>query len=111
MGETSGTLLQAFGHAKACIVSDYEQFADFPPTICWKAAVDDVEIPELVALLEHLLGNPAARRQLGQNALEWLENHSSREVAAEGYADVVCRVIDQQHACRTSYEIPRAVAV
>lgn len=83
MGETSGTLMQSFGHGKACIVSQFQQYADFPDSVCWKVDVDELEIPQLVAYLEHLLRNPGVRRQLGENARNYVARYASWEHVAE----------------------------
>lgn len=93
MGESSGTLIWAFGRGKACIVSNYQQFADLPDDVCWKADVDDGEVPQLVAMLEHLLRHPETRDQLGRNGQRWVRQYATYAVAAKGYMQVLQNVI------------------
>ncbi len=89
MGESSATLVWALAHGKACLVSNYQQFADLPDDVCWKADVDESEIPQLTAMLEHLLRHPETRNQLGRNAKRWVRQYASYPVAAQGYMQVI----------------------
>jgi glycosyltransferase involved in cell wall biosynthesis len=97
MGESSGTMIRALGEGKALIVSNFQQFADFPDDVCWKADVDEYEVPQLVAMLEHLLRNPATRAQLGRNAQRWVRQYSTFKLAAQGYVQVIHALLAQQH--------------
>lgn len=89
MGESSGALMKAFTYGKACIVSNYQQFAELPNSVCWKVDIDDLEVPQLVAYLEELMRNSAARNQLGNNAAFFAANYSSYEIAAKLYNHVI----------------------
>ncbi len=93
LGESSGALMTALGQGKACIVSNYQQFSEFPDSVCWKVDIGDLEIPLLVAYLEELMRNPAARKQLGKNAAFFAANYSSYEVAAKLYSLAISKVI------------------
>lgn len=105
MGESSGTLIWAFGRGKACIVSNYQQFADLPDDVCWKADVDDSEIPQLVAMLEHLLRHPETRDQLGRNGQRWVRQYATYAVAAKGYLQVLNEAIQRK---RTAVPLRKA---
>jgi glycosyltransferase involved in cell wall biosynthesis len=96
MGESSGTLIWAFGRGKACIVSNYQQFADLPDDVCWKADVDESEGTQLVAMLEHLLRHPETRDQLGRNGQRWVRQYATYAVAAKGYMQVIDAAIASQ---------------
>jgi glycosyltransferase involved in cell wall biosynthesis len=98
MGESSGTMIRALGEGKALIVSNYQQFADFPDDVCWKADVDENEVPQLIAMLEHLLRCPATRSQLGRNGQRWVRQFSTYPVAALGYRQVINEVLKRQHS-------------
>lgn len=91
MGETSAILMRALSYGKACIVSNYCQFAELPDSVCWKVDIDHREISQLIAYLEELMQNLGARKQLGRNAKFYMENYSTYESSAGLY----CNVIDE----------------
>lgn len=94
VGESSGTLARALGMGKPCLVSRYQQFAELPDDVCWKADVDELEVPQLAAYLECLIRRPEVRRRLGTNAQQYVRLFASWELAAELYAAClheVCR--------------------
>lgn len=86
VGESSGTLARALGMGKPCLVSRYQQFAELPDEVCWKADVDELEVPQLAAYLECLIRRPEVRRRLGANAQQYVRLFASWELAAELYA-------------------------
>ena len=43
---------------------EHRQFAELPDDVCWKADVDEAEVPQLVAYLECMIRRPEVRRQL-----------------------------------------------
>ncbi len=86
VGESSGTLARALGMGKPCLVSRYQQFAELPDDVCWKADVDELEVPQLAAYLECLIRRPEVRRALGANAQQYVRLFASWELAAELYA-------------------------
>lgn len=94
-GESSASLMTALGYGKACIISDYHQFAELPNSVCWKAEIGEMEVPQLVAYLEELMRNPAARKQLGKNAAFFAANYSSYEIAANLYAGIIEKISKQ----------------
>ncbi len=85
-------LAASFHLAKASLVSHERQFAELPHSACWKVERNAYELPQLVAYVEALLQNPAARRQLGENARFFAQTYATCEVAAGLYLDVVHRV-------------------
>lgn len=89
MGESSAALMKALGYGKACILSNYQQFAEIPNSVCWKVDINEMEIPQLVAYLEELMRNPAARQQLGKNAHFFIKNYSSYKITAKLYRAVL----------------------
>jgi glycosyltransferase involved in cell wall biosynthesis len=96
LGESSAALLKTLGYGKACIVSNYQQFAEFPDSVCWKVDLDELEVPQIVAYLQELMRNPAARKQLGKNAAFFAENYSSYELAARLYSYIVNKTVLNQ---------------
>jgi glycosyltransferase involved in cell wall biosynthesis len=89
MGESSAALMKTLAYGKACLVSNYQQFAELPNSVCWKVDIGELEVPQIVAYLKELMRNPAARKQLGKNAAFFVENYSSSEIAAQLYASVI----------------------
>lgn len=97
LGESSAALLKTLGYGKPCIVSNYQQFAEFPDSVCWKVDLDELEVPQIVAYLKELMRNPAARKQLGKNAAFFAEHYSSYELAARLYANVINNTLSHQN--------------
>ncbi|PMB27989.1 glycosyltransferase [Fischerella thermalis] len=93
LGESSAALMTALGYGKTCIVSNYQQFTELPNSVCWKVDIGDLEVPLLVAYLEELMRNPAARKQLGKNAAFFTANYSSYEIAGKLYSLAISRVM------------------
>lgn len=68
MGESSATLCEAFKHAKAVIVSELNQYDEYPDEVCWKVPVCKYETKLLIRYLQYLVDNPSVRNVLGNNA-------------------------------------------
>ncbi|MEH2231677.1 MAG: glycosyltransferase [Nostoc sp.] len=98
LGESSAALMKVLSYGRACITSNYQQFSEIPNHVCWKVDIGDLEIPQLVAYLEELMRNPAARKQLGKNAAFFAANYSSYEIAAKFYTKVISKVVNSQIA-------------
>ena len=89
MGESSASLLSALGMGKACIVSDYQQFGEFPKSACVKVAPEQPEeIEQIAGALARLLGSPAERTALGRRAQQYTRDHASFAYAAQRYVAV-----------------------
>ncbi|MBN8729200.1 MAG: methyltransferase domain-containing protein [Acidobacteria bacterium] len=86
VGETSGTLLRAFGMSKAAIVSDVGSFAEFPDEVCLKVPVDASEEDTLFESLNLLVSRPDLARSLGAHARAWVERECSWSHVARLYA-------------------------
>ncbi|MBK7931065.1 MAG: methyltransferase domain-containing protein [Bryobacterales bacterium] len=86
VGETSGTLLRAFGMSKAAIVSDVGSFAEFPDDVCLKVPVDASEEDTLFESLNLLVSRPDLARSLGAQARAWVERECSWSRVARLYA-------------------------
>lgn len=87
VGETSGTLLRAFGMGKAAVVSDVGSFAEFPGGVCLKVPVDATEEDTIYELLNLLVSRPALAHALGARAREWVERECSWPRVARLYAE------------------------
>ena len=89
MGESSGTLCQQLKAGKPVIVSELNQYTEFPDEVCWKVPVDGYEEHILRKMLEHLITHEETRQQLGANAKRYADTALTCENIAEMYARVL----------------------
>lgn len=73
MGESSGTLCEAMKYGKAIIVSDLNQYKEFPDEVCWKLPIDSNEETILKIYLKYLIDNPSIREIMGENARNYAD--------------------------------------
>ena len=95
MGESSGTLCEAFKYGKPVIVSDINQYKEYPDEICWKLPVNDNEIEILTTMLVYLIEHPKIRKVLGANACRYADEVLNPEKIAQQYRDVLVNVIQR----------------
>ncbi|HWT02213.1 MAG TPA: glycosyltransferase family 4 protein [Pyrinomonadaceae bacterium] len=74
MGEASGTLMHALAAARPTIVSDLNQYREFPDKVCWKLADGENQADELYAYLRALLSDKYLRAAISNNAAEYVRN-------------------------------------
>jgi len=74
MGEASGTLMHALAAGKPAIISDINQYREFPDRVCWKLTHDENEAQLLYEYLTVLLSNRNVREAISANALEYAES-------------------------------------
>ena len=74
MGEGSLTLMHALAAGKPTIVSDANQYREFPDKVCWKLVHDQNENELLFEYLRTLLSEPAVRAAMSANASEYVKN-------------------------------------
>lgn len=74
MGEASGTLMHALAAGKPAIISDINQYREFPDRVCWKLTHDENEAPLLYEYLTVLLSNRNVREAISANALDYAES-------------------------------------
>lgn len=84
-GETSGALIRLLGSGKAVIVSNLNQFADWPDEVCLKVDLGPAEGAMLHYYLRRLVEDAGLRRQLGENARRYVQAHHAIEGSARGY--------------------------
>ena len=85
VGESSGSLLRAFGLGKAVLVSDVGAFAEYPDEICLKAPVDETEEEVLLEYLNLLVTRPGVARAMGERAREWVRKECNWDLCARRY--------------------------
>lgn len=71
MGESSGTLAHALAAGRPTIVSDMNQYREFPHSVCWKLTHDSNETDLLFEYLAVLLREPNLRRAMSANAIDF----------------------------------------
>ena len=74
MGEGSLTLMHALAAGKPTIVSDANQYREFPDKVCWKLVHDQNENELLFEYLRTLLSEPRVRAAMSANAAEYVKN-------------------------------------
>ncbi len=85
MGESSGTLCESFKCGKPVIVSDINQYREYPDEVCWKLPVDRNEEKILIRYLERLIEQKDVKNALSQNAKNYADNVLSLEQIAYQY--------------------------
>lgn len=89
-GETSGSLLRLLAMGIPVLVSNVNQFKEFPDDCCWKVDVDETEEDLLLAYMQELADNELLRWKMGQNAHRYiLENDYSWESVARAYINFI----------------------
>ena len=94
VGESSGTLLRAFGMGKAVVVSAVGSFLEYPDSICLKAPVDSSEDEHLFSYLNLLASRPEVARALGERAQAWVQRECGWGIVAAAYRDFLESVIE-----------------
>ncbi len=89
MGEASGTLCEAFKFGKPVLVSEVNQYVEYPDEICWKVVPGPYEVTLLTEMLEYLIDNPDVRRALGENAQAYADTVLSPEKISKRYYDII----------------------
>lgn len=74
MGEASLTLMQALAAARPTIISDVNQYREFPDKVCWKLAHDENQAQVLYAYLKALLSDKDLRAAISRNAARYVKN-------------------------------------
>ena len=65
--------MHALAAGKPAIVSDINQYREFPDRVCWKLAHDEHEAQLLYEYLVVLLSNRNLRKAISANALDYAE--------------------------------------
>jgi glycosyltransferase involved in cell wall biosynthesis len=74
MGEGSLTLVHALAAAKPTIISDANQYTEFPDKVCWKLTHDENEAELLCDYLTVLLSNKNVRAAQSENAVNYVKS-------------------------------------
>lgn len=93
-GETSATVMRAFGAGRPVLVSDLPQYGALDDRFCWRVPTDPPVAA--AAALEVMLGvalDPEAAREAGRLARRFVEGSASIEGVAERYAGLARRIV------------------
>lgn len=91
MGEASGTLMHALATAKPTIISDANQYREFPDKVCWKLAHDNNEAEVLYAYLGALLSDKNLRTAISANSADYVTNVLGWEKITAQWVEVISR--------------------
>jgi hypothetical protein len=80
---------------KPLVVSSDGAFAELPDGGCAKVEVGGDEEEVLLAYLRALAGDPELRRSMGSNARHHVEAHHSLAGAAQSYAAILRRAVEE----------------
>ncbi|MBZ5621441.1 MAG: methyltransferase domain-containing protein [Acidobacteriia bacterium] len=85
-GETSGTMMRAFGLAKTVIVSDAGASRELPDDVCIRIPPDGYEKTVLVECMKWLLESPSRMEEIGSRAQQWVGDRCTWPKVAGMYA-------------------------
>lgn len=91
MGEGSLTLMQALAAAKPTIISDVNQYREFPDNVCWKLAHDENQAEALYAYISALLSDRNLRAAISANAAAYVRNVLAWEKITAQWVDFISR--------------------
>jgi len=97
-GETSGTMMRAFGMGKTVVVSDIGSSRDLDDHICVRIPCDQYQNRVLLQSLEWLLSDRSITATIGRNARDWVVRACTWEKTAAMYADFLHSVVHPQPA-------------
>jgi glycosyltransferase involved in cell wall biosynthesis len=97
-GEMSGAILRVMSKGKPVILSNYEQFGEFPDDCCLKVDLGPAEVPMIARYLDLLAEDPQLRQRIGENARSFVNAHNSMERTIQGYLEVLDEVDRENHA-------------
>lgn len=92
MGESSATLCEAFKYGKPVLVSNINQYREFPDEVCWKIDVGNFEVPLLETMLEYLINNTDVRNVLGENAMEYANSVLNPDNIVKQYYEIINKI-------------------
>jgi len=84
-GESSGTMMRAFGLAKPVIVSAIGGVRELPDDICIKIPRDRHEMRVIAECLKWLLSNPEEAAETGARAKKWVGDECTWDKVAHRY--------------------------
>jgi glycosyltransferase involved in cell wall biosynthesis len=98
-GETSGTMMRAFGAGRLVITSDLPQTRHFDSAFCLRVPIEPMaEAQELIGAMERILADPHQARAAGKLARDYVAEQASWPLAAAGYRAALSQLDSQDRA-------------
>lgn len=91
-GQMSATLMRAIAAGKPVIISDIDDWRDFPEDFCMRVATDEREVQELAQHLRKLSGDPILRRMMGESARRYYEEYATIKHMARHYLEAIAAI-------------------
>lgn len=91
MGEASGTLMHALAAARPTIISDSNQYREFPDKVCWKLIHDENQAEVLYAYLRTLLSDKSLRAAISKNSAEYVSSVFAWEKIIARWTQVILK--------------------
>jgi glycosyltransferase involved in cell wall biosynthesis/SAM-dependent methyltransferase len=95
-GETSGTMMRAFGMGKVVVVSDTGASSEVPDDVCVHIPPDEFEERTLAGMMEWLLEDPSRMQEIGRQAQDWVREFSTWPRVAQMYASFIKGAVDSR---------------
>lgn len=92
-GETSASVLRLLAAGLPTLVSDVGWFAELPDAVCRKVASGVEEEKVVFRHLSELAGDKALRRQVGEQARDYVCSRHSLEGAAQAYMSFIQNIL------------------
>jgi glycosyltransferase involved in cell wall biosynthesis len=92
-GEMSGSILRVMSKGKPVLLTNYEQFSEFPDDCCLKVDLGPAEVPTIVAYLRLLAEDPVLRQRIGENARRHVGVHNAMQRTIAGYVRAIKAVV------------------
>lgn len=91
MGEASGTLMHALAAAKPTIISNLNQYREFPDKVCWKLTHDEYQAEVLYAYIGALLSSRSLRAAISNNSANYVSSVLGREKIIARWIEILSR--------------------
>jgi glycosyltransferase involved in cell wall biosynthesis len=99
---TSANILKIMAFAKPVLISDLGELLDIPASACLKMPLDDAEIPCIVEAFQRLYQDREYRRNMGQEARNFVKTHHSLQQGAGKYLDFCREIVSSSQPGYTS---------
>lgn len=90
-GESSGTMMRAFGMGKPVLVSNVGSVHDLPDDVCFRIPRDRHEMAVIRECLKWVLEHPSEAAEVGENARDWVARECTWAHTARAYAEFLDR--------------------
>lgn len=91
MGEGSLTLMHALAAAKPTIISDINQYREFPDKVCWKLTHNENQAEVLYAYISALLSDSFLRAAISDNSADYVRNVLAWEKIIAQWIEIIAR--------------------